>query len=247
MPFIQTGSISNCEDFIRKYAQTYNDFGIRQSKIWPAGTLCISIAANIAKTGILAFEACFPDSVVGLVPAPGINVYYLHLWMQNIQARLEAFAPATAQKNINLEILHSVVVPLPPSEEQDAIVVAYKSAIDDMNDASIFAEDLSQRNSLRQSILKAAFEGRLIAQDPRDEPAERLLSRLSEQPEANGRANLKKTKLFARNSKRVIVGLDPAIHAAARPPRAANARSMPDCSMDARVEPAHDESKAKPT
>jgi type I restriction enzyme S subunit len=183
MPFIQTGSVSNCEDFIREYHQTYSEFGIQQSKVWPSNTLCITIAANIAKTGILTFEACFPDSVVGLVPASGVNVYYLHLWMQNIQARLEAFAPATAQKNINLEVLNAVAVPLPPTQEQAAIVHAYKSAVEDMKDASTFVEDSGQRGFLRQSILKAAFEGRLAAQDPRDEPADSLLARLSEQAE----------------------------------------------------------------
>jgi type I restriction enzyme, S subunit len=43
---------------------------LAQSKLWPEGTLCITIAANIAETGILTFPACFPDSVVGLTFPP---------------------------------------------------------------------------------------------------------------------------------------------------------------------------------
>lgn len=174
-PFIQTGNVSNCEDYIIDFNQTYSDAGIRQSKIWPRGTLCITIAANIAMTGILTFDACFPDSIVGLTPAPGVNAYYLHLWMQHIQAHLEAFAPATAQRNINLEILERVAVPLPPTAEQDRIVEGFQTAITQMIDGVRCVENSPQRERFRQAILKAAFEGRLIAQDPADVPAQQML------------------------------------------------------------------------
>src|SRR4029079_225445 len=115
------------------------------------------------------------------VPAHGINAFYIHLWMQNVQARLEAFAPATAQKNITREVLNVVAVPLPPSAEQDEIARVYTGCIEQIKDAATCAENSQQRNALHQSILKAAFEGRLINQDPRDEPAETLLRRLSQQ------------------------------------------------------------------
>ena len=64
-PLVQTGEIANCDGYVRSHNASYSEFGLRQSKLWPKGTLCITIAANIAKTGILTFDACFPDSVVG--------------------------------------------------------------------------------------------------------------------------------------------------------------------------------------
>jgi type I restriction enzyme, S subunit len=64
-PFIQTGDVRRSTGYIRDYSATYSEFGLAQSKLWPEGTLCITIAANIAETGILTFPACFPDSVVG--------------------------------------------------------------------------------------------------------------------------------------------------------------------------------------
>jgi len=76
-PLIQTGDIANANLFIEEYKSTYSDFGLKQSKKWPKGTLCITIAANIAKTGILNFDACFPHSVVGFVAntkKPTINL-----------------------------------------------------------------------------------------------------------------------------------------------------------------------------
>jgi type I restriction enzyme, S subunit len=70
IPFIQTGDIRNASHIIMQHSQTYSEFGLKQSKLWPKGTLCITIAANIAETSILGFDACFPDSVIGFVADP---------------------------------------------------------------------------------------------------------------------------------------------------------------------------------
>lgn len=69
-PFVQTGDIRNADHVITKYSQTYNEIGLAQSKLWPKRTICITIAANIAETAVLGFDACFPDSVIGLVANP---------------------------------------------------------------------------------------------------------------------------------------------------------------------------------
>ena len=66
-PFIQTGDVKHAELYIKSYSQTYSEAGLAQSKLWPAGTLCITIAANIADTAILGLDACFPDSVLGFI------------------------------------------------------------------------------------------------------------------------------------------------------------------------------------
>ena len=121
MPLIQTGDIANAGMCITTYSSTYSDLGVRQSKVWPAGTICITIAANIGKCSILTFDACFPDSVVGYTIKQSeishIFVYYLFGELQSI---LEANAPGAAQKNINLQTLNSLVVPLPPLLLQQA-------------------------------------------------------------------------------------------------------------------------------
>lgn len=103
-PLIQTGEVANCDGYIRAYTSTYSDKGLRQSKLWPAGTLCITIAANIAKTGILRFDACFPDSVVGFTASEVSIIEYVRFWLSFLQKTLEANAPESAQKNINLAI-----------------------------------------------------------------------------------------------------------------------------------------------
>jgi type I restriction enzyme S subunit len=69
-PFFQTGDIKAADLYLSEYSQTYSEKGLAQSKLWEPGTLCITIAANIADTAILGVRGCFPDSVVGLVADP---------------------------------------------------------------------------------------------------------------------------------------------------------------------------------
>ncbi len=173
VPFIQTGDVSRSGGRIRNYSQSYSAFGVAQSKIWPKGTVCITIAANIAASGILEFDSCFPDSVVGLICFDDVVAQYVEAFIRTARNNLEAYAPATAQKNINLDILNTLAVPLPPLAEIREIA----GLIKDLNNA-ILATDLPSEADLRQSILHAAFTGRLVRQDPSDEPATALLSRL---------------------------------------------------------------------
>ena len=119
-PLIQTGDVSNAGLYIRDFTSTYSETGFKQSRLWPKGTLCITIAANIAKTGILAFDACFPDSVVGFTPHKGVSSsVYVHFLFGFLQAMLEKNAPQAAQKNINLAILRTLRVPSPPVSLQE--------------------------------------------------------------------------------------------------------------------------------
>ncbi|RDT37746.1 restriction endonuclease subunit S [Citrobacter freundii] len=117
-PLVQTGDVARSGGCIRTFSAMYNKVGLNQSRLWPKGTLCITIAANIADSGILEFDACFPDSVVGFTPYDKeIPVIYFHYFMITIKSSLEKFAPSTAQKNINLDVLSQVFVPCPPLKE----------------------------------------------------------------------------------------------------------------------------------
>jgi type I restriction enzyme S subunit len=146
-PLIQTGEVANCDGVIRFYEQTYSDLGLSQSKLWPAGTLCITIAANIAKTGVLAFDACFPDSVVGFTPGRSATTEFVQYWLGFLQPVLERQAPQSAQKNINLEILRKLNVPTPNVERQrqfSEVVRKLRLARNEMRHAGDVSEGLFQ-------------------------------------------------------------------------------------------------------
>ncbi len=121
-PFIQTGDVANSGGRVCHYLVTYSEAGLAQSRLWRAGTLCITIAANIAKAGVLEFDACFPDSVVGFIPGDRVQVGFVQAWLGFLQPTLEANAPQAAQKNINLEILRALPIPVPPRAQQDAFI-----------------------------------------------------------------------------------------------------------------------------
>ena len=159
-PFIQTGDVARSNGSIDTYSGLYNDVGLAQSTMWPAGTLCITIAANIADSGILAFDACFPDSVVGLIAHESFEgARFFEYFIRTVKVDLHQFAPSTAQKNINLGVLTEILIPLPPLAQQHRIVTKVDElmAICDRLDAGLATGDDTRRRLL-DAVLYEALE-----------------------------------------------------------------------------------------
>jgi len=168
---------------------------LQQSKLWKKGTLCITIAANIAETGFLGIDACFPDSIVGFTPfRKVIENNFIEYFFQLAKNRISAYAPATAQKNINLTILEKLVVPFCSINEQKQVVQEIESRLSvcDRVEENI-TKSLEKAKALRQSILKKAFEGTLLSEEeikackaaPDYEPANVLLERIKKEKTKN--------------------------------------------------------------
>ncbi|MGC1138172.1 restriction endonuclease subunit S [Bacillus sp. B38] len=175
-PFIQTGDVARSSDYVEDFSQTLSEFGYNQSKLFPIGTVCITIAANIADTAILKFPCCFPDSVVGFVPFEEIvSSEFVHYYISTIKNDLEHYAPATAQKNINLKILNEVLVPVPSLREHEVIMDKIKNLLDKEYEASQYLFLENSIELLKQSILSKAFRGELGTNDPSEENAIELL------------------------------------------------------------------------
>ena len=153
-PLIQTGDVSNAKDYITDYNATYSEEGLKQSKMWHKGTLCITIAANIADTAILGFDACFPDSVVGFIPGERVTTLFVHNWFKFLQPILEENAPAVAQKNLNVATLEKTDVIVPPIELQNEFEVFIKQL-----DKSKFAvqKALDKAQLLFDSLMQQYF------------------------------------------------------------------------------------------
>ena len=162
-PFIQTGDIRNSKHYITSYTQTYNETGLAQSKLWPKGTLCITIAANIAETGILDFDACFPDSVIGCTfDNNKTNVCFVEYLLQSFKSVLQAKGKGIAQDNINLGTFENQFFPFPEKSVQDSIV----QRLDTLHEQTqkleqIYTQQITDSDELKQAILKKAFNGEL--------------------------------------------------------------------------------------
>lgn len=153
-PLIQTGDVANSDGYIRSYKTTYSEEGLKQSKMWSSGVLCITIAANIAKTAILTFDACFPDSVVGFEAGSKVTNLYIHYWFTFIQKILEEQAPESAQKNINLRILSELNVMVPPIELQNKFA-DFVAQVDKSKLA--IQQSLDELETLKKSLMQQYF------------------------------------------------------------------------------------------
>lgn len=105
-PFFQTGDVKAANLWLSRFETTCNEIGLSQSKLWPAGTLCITIAANIAESAVLAIPGCFPDSVVGFTPHPTVSdVLFVKYLLDHVKLRMQSISQGTTQDNLSLEKL----------------------------------------------------------------------------------------------------------------------------------------------
>ncbi len=146
-PFIQTGDIKHASLYVNSYSQTYTEAGLAQSRLWKAGTLCITIAANIADTAILAIDACFPDSVIGFIPdnEKADARFLKYLFDATIQKRIKQFTQGATQDNLSQTKLLSLQFPIPDVAEQLRIA-----------DLLSAYDDLMEKNRRRIQLLEHA-------------------------------------------------------------------------------------------
>ncbi|MEI3284902.1 restriction endonuclease subunit S [Anaerobutyricum hallii] len=175
-PFIQTGDVAGAGMYVTSHKQTLSEFGFEQSRMFPKGTLCITIAANIGDAAILSYDCCFPDSVVGFTPGEKCLNKYMYFYLQEIKAELEYIAPATAQKNLNLKLLGKVEIKVPSLKEQEKIVEILEKQINDQENIVEKAENVIETiDVMKKSILAKAFRGELGTNIETEESAIELL------------------------------------------------------------------------
>jgi type I restriction enzyme S subunit len=150
-PFFQTGDIKAANCYLTEYSQTYSDEGLAQSKLWEPGTLCITIAANIAESAILGIEGCFPDSVVGFVADPAkADVRFIKYYMEILKLQMQSASRGTTQDNLSLDKLLSFNFLVPPLSTQQRIA-GILSAYDEL------IENSQRRIKILDSMARALY------------------------------------------------------------------------------------------
>lgn len=155
IPFVQTGDVSNSTKYLNSYTKSYSDFGLLQSKKWRKGTVCITIAANIAELAILEIDACFPDSVIGALPNDDITTSeYLYYLLNFFQKKIKAKSKGSAQQNINLATFNDEKFPFPSLSVQKFIaseIAKSEASVEKIKQLKFQKIDLL--NSLKSAIL----------------------------------------------------------------------------------------------
>ena len=164
-PFVQTGEVRNANKYISSYDQTYNEVGLAQSKLWKKGTICITIAANIAETAILDFDACIPDSIIGFeVDEKKADINFAYYILQFFKSELQKLAKGSAQDNINLGTFKHQYFPFPSLKEQKSIVRQLDAIrVETQKLETLYQKKIDDLEELKKSILQRAFSGQLTA------------------------------------------------------------------------------------
>lgn len=123
-PFIQIGSLDAKGSIINEYSQTLNEKGLKASKKFPKNTILIAIVGGtIGNLGVLGFDMCFPDSIIGIIPQPYYNQQFILYFLRYVQPVIkEAAYQMAGQPNIKIPTLENLIIPLPPLKEQERIV-----------------------------------------------------------------------------------------------------------------------------
>jgi len=162
-PWIQTGEVEDAKKYITSYRNTLNEQGLSVSKMFPKGTLVITIAATIGAVGILSFDSCMPDSLVAITPREGVSdTEYLYYLLMFVREHLESIAPQMAQANLKLGLLEPLEIPAPPLFEQQRIVAMLTEQIAAAEQThGAVEEQLDTINKLPAALLRRAFSGEL--------------------------------------------------------------------------------------
>lgn len=158
IPFVQTSDVVNAKGKIDAYTQTLNEKGLAVSKLFPSGTILITIAANIGHVGVLQMDMACPDSLVGIKSKSDTHNYFMYYYLATQQRKLDYLAPEGAQKNINIEFLNPYKVPKTSLPEQKKIAT-FLSAVDQK------IQQLRQKASLleqyKKGVMQQLFSGDL--------------------------------------------------------------------------------------
>jgi type I restriction enzyme S subunit len=174
--------------------------------VYPKHTLLVAMygeGKTRGKVSELMIEAATNQAIAAL------QVFecrtYLKLALANNYEIIRTGASGGVQPNINLEIVRRIFVPLPPTSEQIRIVAEVERQLSDAEVvAASLDTQLARADRLRQSILKRAFEGKLVPQDLNDEPASVLLERIRAELSTKSAASARKTPTRKRSQRPVF-------------------------------------------
>ena len=182
---LNNGVLDSCEIKVTKEAVV--DYNL---SIIPQDSVCIAMyggGGTIGKHSIIKFDTTINQSVCAIFPNGYCDMNFVHVFMQYQRPYWMDYAAGSRKDpNINQVIIKNCLFPLPPLAEQKRIVAKIEELLPKVEEYGKAQEALNKLNEelpdrLKKSILQEAIEGRLVPQDPNDEPASVLLNRIREE------------------------------------------------------------------
>lgn len=180
IPWLKSGELNN--GIVSSADEFITEEGLKNSsaKVFPKGSLLIALyGATVGKLGILDFDSATNQAICCIYQNENYNKNFLFYYLLFKKEYLVNQGKGGAQPNISQEIVKALIVPIPTLDEQKQIVKEIEKRFEVADEVErVIAENLEKAEQLKQSILKKAFEGRLVPQNPTDEPASELLARI---------------------------------------------------------------------
>ncbi len=166
IPFIQTNEVVHSKGIIQNHTQTLNEKGLLVSKLFPKGTILMTIAANIGFTGILQYDMACPDSLIGIKCNDSLINRYLNYYFSFNQKRIDYLAEEAAQKNINLTTVKGLQIPIPPLNEQEKIAEILSTW-----DEAISKQEalIKAKEELKKGLMQKLLSGEVRFKEFKDE------------------------------------------------------------------------------
>jgi type I restriction enzyme S subunit len=170
------------------------------------GDVLISLVGTTGRVLVIpegAHAGIINPRLIKITPHHSVRPNYLKLFLESpdVRAFFRIAAHGETMDVLNLGILRKLPIPLPPQAEQDRIVAEVEHRVSVLDQQEIILPlSIDRAERMRQSILKRAFEGKLVQQDPNDESASALLERIrAERREVQGNAPMPKFRKSRKN------------------------------------------------
>ena len=188
IPWLKTGDLN--DGYIEYIPENISRFALEKTSVRlnPAGSVLIAMyGATIGKLGILTFPATTNQACCACLPIEICNEYLFYFLMSQKVAFVKQ-SEGGAQPNISKKKIVATLMPLPSLAEQYRIVAKIKEVlqyIERYGEACSTVNSLNKAfpDLLKKSILQEAVQGKLVPQDPADEPASILLERIRAEKE----------------------------------------------------------------
>ena len=181
IPWLKTGDLN--DGLISYIPESITEEAVANSsaKINPTGSVLIAMyGATIGKLGILTFPATTNQACCACIEFNAIIQLYLFYFLLSQRNEFTAKGGGGAQPNISKEIIVNTFIPLPPLSEQQRIVMEIEkwfALIDQVEHGKVDLQETIKR--AKSKVLDLAIHGKLVPQNPNDEPAIELLKRIN--------------------------------------------------------------------